>query len=434
MVCRDPDFPEIVFTTSDCGKFKYYKDEKFFIIVFLATSVHHGLVLIGFYRGSLSNFSSTNVSCNINGTNVAIYCGEQAFKAACVVVHFNNNDASYEDMNLDVLKVILNGSKPTDAKFAPKKLTAFDSGLWDQASPDAMYKVQLLKFTDPDFRAFLLKIAQIAKDHDVDAEHCFFAEAAGAEDRIWGTGPGANMDELFSNVCKEGNTIKLFNNLSDPKKRREPEDCIFVGLNGLGKAIDKAFRDFVGKDFECFSESTEQFVSRVRASGGFDLFEYNASSVEPAQKRICKGVEPKQSIESTTTIDKESPLRMECDEQMPYLAVLAKSEEQQVTRTLSGTMTPVSTESDEPEANVVEPDTKTSAAAMESEEPEANVVEPDTKTSAAAMESEEPKFVRTMSSSAHVEEPTLTQSGSIDEVEETSSVESGEVRTVSCKA
>ena len=131
----------------------------------------------------------------------------------------------------------------------------------------------------------MLKIAQIAKDNGVDADHVFFAEASGEEDRIWGTGPGANVEELFGMVCKEGNSTKLYNNLVDPRKRREPVDLVFVGSNGLGKAIDQAFRDLAGENFQGLSESMDEFIARVDEFGGFSFFEYDAATEEPEAKR-----------------------------------------------------------------------------------------------------------------------------------------------------
>lgn len=285
MQCKPPNFPEIVLTLSDCGTYKYYKDEKFFIVVFLETSTRYGMVVIGFYRGNLSNFSKIGVVYNINGKDVVFHCGEQAFKAACAVAHLNPKDDSLNVKNLEVLKAVLNAPEPKKAKSATFKLEGFDSKMWDVASPEVMYWVQLLKFKDPEFRAFMLEIAQIAKDNGIDADHVFFTEASGEEDRVWGTGPGANVDELFGIVCKEGNSIKLYNNLVDPKKRREPADLLFVGFNGLGKAIDMAFRDLSGDKFQGLLETMDEFIARVNAFGGFDFFEYDATLEEPEAKR-----------------------------------------------------------------------------------------------------------------------------------------------------
>ena len=285
MECKPPNFPEIVLILSECGTYKYYKDEKFFIVVFLETSTRYGMVVIGFYRGNLSNFSKIGVVYNINGKDVVFHCGEQAFKAACAVAHLNPKDDSLNVKNLEVLKAVLNAPEPRKAKSATFKLEGFDAKMWDVASPEVMYWVQLLKFKDPEFRSFMLKIAQIAKDNGVDADHVFFAEASGEEDRIWGTGPGANVEELFGMVCKEGNSTKLYNNLVDPRKRREPVDLVFVGSNGLGKAIDQAFRDLAGENFQGLSESMDEFIARVDEFGGFSFFEYDAATEEPEAKR-----------------------------------------------------------------------------------------------------------------------------------------------------
>ncbi len=301
MTCKQPNFPEITLTTSECGKFKFFKQEKFFIVIFI-----NGTMVVGFFGGNISNFSNIDVVYNINGKDVVIECGEKAFKASCAVAHLNHDDDSLNENVLEVLKAVLNAPEPKKAKSATSKLEKFDTEMWDEKSPEVMYKVQLLKFKDPKFRAFMLSLAQLAKDNGVDVDRCFFTEASGELDGKWGTGPGANVEELFSTICKEGDTAKLLDNLMDPKKRRNPEDSIFVGSNGLGKAVDKAFRDLVGKDFQSLSETAEEFAARIEKFGGFELFEYNAASEEPMFKRICKG--PEADIKS------DSPVAMESDE------------------------------------------------------------------------------------------------------------------------
>jgi predicted NAD-dependent protein-ADP-ribosyltransferase YbiA (DUF1768 family) len=283
MNTKSPNFPDIVFVVSDCGTYKYFKNEKFFVIVFLATRTRKALMLVGFYRSTFSNFSGINVVYNINGKDVIFDCGEQAFKAVCAIAHLQSKSEPVVEHNLKVLKSILDASEPKGAKQAAYKIQEFDQKMWDGVSPEVMYWVQLLKFKDAEFRNYGLKIAQIAKDNGVEMDNIFFAEAAGKDDRLWGTGPGANVDELFDIVCKEGNTAKLYNNLADPRKSREPEDVLFVGFNGLGKAIEQAFDDLLGENFQGLTETMEEFVKRIDAIGGFDFFKFETG--EPAAKR-----------------------------------------------------------------------------------------------------------------------------------------------------
>jgi hypothetical protein len=304
MQCKPPNFPEIVFTTSDCGKYKYFKTEKFFIVVFFATSTRDAMIVSGFYRGLFSNFSDCKFVCKIGGQDVTLYCGEQAFKVACAVFHLSPNtirvtsdplvDDSADEQNLKVLKAILDAPEPKDAKravYGANGLANFNSRGWDEISPQVMYLVQLLKFKNEVFRDFGLKIARIAKEEKVKPENIFVTEAAGSDDRIWGTGPGANVDELFDMVCKEGNSTKLYNNLVDPKKSREPEDVVFVGFNGLGKAIEKALCDLIGTDFEGLNETMEEFIARIDEFNGFEIFEYDAEQPEAKRSRSASSTD-----------------------------------------------------------------------------------------------------------------------------------------------
>jgi predicted NAD-dependent protein-ADP-ribosyltransferase YbiA (DUF1768 family) len=298
MKCKSPNFPSIKFIVSECGKYKHFKCEKFFIVVFHATSTRNAMMVSGFYQGLFSNFSDCRVVCKIGGQDVTFDCGEQAFKAACAVFHLSPNtiratsdplvDESADEQNLKVLKAILDAPEPKHAKravYGANGLANFNSKSWDEVSPQVMYWVQLLKFKNAAFRDFGLEIARIAKEEGVKPENIFVTEAAGSDDRIWGTGPGANVSELFEMVCKEGNSVKLYNNLVDPRKSREPEDVVFVGFNGLGKAIEHALCDLIGENFEGLDETMEQFIARVDEFNGFELFEYDLDQPEAKRSR-----------------------------------------------------------------------------------------------------------------------------------------------------
>jgi predicted NAD-dependent protein-ADP-ribosyltransferase YbiA (DUF1768 family) len=344
MKARIPNIPEIVLTLSECGTYKYFKNEKFFIIVFLATSTRKALTVTGFYQSTFSNFSGVKLAYNINGKDAIFDCGEQAFKAVCAIAHLRSKAAPTTENNLKVLKDILDASEPKEAKKAGYRIQEFDQKMWDDISPEVMYWVQLLKFKDIEFRNFGLRIAQIAKDEDVELENIFFVEAAGKDDRIWGTGPGANVDEFFEIACKEGNTEKLYNNLLDPKKRREPEDVLFVGFNGLGKAIERALCDLIGEDFHGLSESMEEFVNRINAVGGFDFFELE--SVEPETKRFRSA---STSPTAASNIS-DTPVTVLTESDMPTLSANG-SEEATLTSTASDGMASAPSEKMEDDAS-----------------------------------------------------------------------------------
>lgn len=300
MKCKSPGFPEIVLTLSECGTYKYFKCEKFFTVVFLETCTRDPMMVSGFRHGLLSNFSDCRFVCMIDGKEVVFDCGEKAFKAACAIFHLSPNsqmDGSSNEKNLKVLEKVLNAETPKDVKnavYGPDGIEGFRSKEWDDVSPDVMYQVQLLKFKNVDFRDFGLKLAQIAKDHGVKPNMLFITEAVGGDnptDRIWGTGPGADIDELFELICKEGNSVKLYKNLADPKKTRAAEDAVFVGFNCLGKAIEKALQDLIGIDFQGLSETMEEFVTRINLFNGFDLFEVAMGEPEAKRSRSVSSTE-----------------------------------------------------------------------------------------------------------------------------------------------
>ena len=301
ILCKDPGFPkDIVFISSECGAYKYYKDDKCFILLKLTTSVKLGFMLYAFYGGQMSNFAKLNavkIHCtdesktpleieiidNIN--NADLGCGEQRFKLACAALHIHPKDSVYE--NLEVFEAICNASEPKKAKSATFQLKDFNAEKWDRKSRAAMKWVQMTKLRDPTVRDFLLKLAQIAKDHDILADQVFSVEATKTTpadgdkkevpaDIIWGSGVG--VEELLLLVLKEGDCSTLFNLAGD-------KSPLYPGTNYLGLAINDAFRELCGDNFEGLDESMEKFIARIR--DGFNYFKYIPSD-EPEAKRVCE--------------------------------------------------------------------------------------------------------------------------------------------------
>ena len=304
ITCKEPGFPkDIVFTTSECGTCKHYKDAKSFIVVFPETSTEYGFLLYAFWGGQMSNFVKLNavkIHCTdktpeneiIDSINNAdLGCGEQRFKLACAALHIDPKDDSLNEQNLGVFKAICNASEPKKAKAATFKLKDFNAEKWDKESRAAMQWVQMAKLRDPEVRDFLLKLAQIAKDHNILASHVFFAEATAATpaigdkkaipaDIIWGTGVG--LEDLLPLIVKESNSPRLWLSLAGMSQKVP----LYPGTNFLGLAINSAFAHLCGRDFEGLAESMEEFIARVKVDG-FSYFKYtpHSTSEEPEPKR-----------------------------------------------------------------------------------------------------------------------------------------------------
>lgn len=344
-VCRDPCFIDpstIAFTSFSGGK--YYKDEKRFIIVLPKTATCPAALLNGFYRTDLSNFSKTDeveIHCKnpsltpkqveiIDKINNAKYgCGEKRFKLACAAFHLKPDDDLNEN-NLKVVSAILDAAEPIKAKLATFKLENFNKD-WDKVARGAMDWAQMNRLRDPPTYKYLLSLAQIAKDHDVEPKDFFCCEAtqdtpatdavpatadspaktarkAQKADTIWGTGIG--LEDLFEAIVMEGNTEVLHKTMSGYKRSagdtfypilttrgyKKVGDTfypIFEGKNGLGLSIKSAFERLCGVNYECLSEEHCEAINRIQALDGFDFLKYEPEDVvEPEAKRSCSRESP----------------------------------------------------------------------------------------------------------------------------------------------
>ena len=256
MTCRAPEFPTIILTESECKTFKFFQTPHFFVVVFPATRTMHCAI----YKHTFSNFVGANIQLDVGGEQVSFRCGEEAFKAACAMIHLDLPDISSNENNLQVLETILNADEPKVAKKAGSKIKGFKQDAWNAMSFNVMRSIQMLKFGDPKFRDFALGLAQIAKDNDILIENCFFMEAT-SDDDLWGT--GVSIDDVFSQTCKDG-------------------VATFKGRNLLGKAISEAFVALVSDNYVGLDETMDEFVARVSSKGGFTLFELEG---EPSAKR-----------------------------------------------------------------------------------------------------------------------------------------------------
>lgn len=299
MDCKTPDFPEIVLTASECGTFKYCKNDKFLFVVFPETKEGRGdgLVIYAFFKRDFSNFSGVaalDLTCDDKVRqallNVRFFCGEQIFKAMCAVLFVDAETGK----NSEVLEAVLNAPEPSKAKSATFKLKDFDRQKWDDASLDAMTKAQFYKLRDSVYRDRFLDVARIAKEHNVEPRHVYFIEATEATpatetkpefppDRIWGSGVG--VARMYTEISTAGFTEELRDYLSDPIRNAMSIDGVQLGANKLGVAMKAAFDALVGDKFEFFSETMEQFLQRGLRRRFFDMFEYEDVALESPAKR-----------------------------------------------------------------------------------------------------------------------------------------------------
>ena len=265
MACRITNFPSLVLEESDCKGFKFMQTDTFFITLFPETDRYEGSMHVAFCRHTFSNFVAVILEIMIAGKQISFFCGEQAFEAACVMMHLNFSDHKKNTHNLQILKNVLTASNPTAAKSAPvgkTGLKGFMSKKWDANSFKIMEGIQLQKMKDPAFCAFVKGLAQLAKDNGIASKYVRFYEAA--EDPLWGT--SIDIDELWAKVYTEGSATTT------------------PGKNLLGKAIGNAFVKFAGKDYQCLYEETDKLVERIALQDEtFSMFKLEEE--EPAAKR-----------------------------------------------------------------------------------------------------------------------------------------------------
>ena len=284
---NESDFPkDIVFSRSECGTQLYYLSDYVSILILLPVEGvrAEGSLHYMFYRRTDSNFSAIHgAAITINGTPVSkLHCGEQLFKAACVLLHMQEDPA--EDVckegddyaartanRLAVLSHVMGAASPADCKGATSALKPFYPQLWDMASFDVMVQVQNWKATDPEHHAFKKFLGSLCKDYSIPFANVGIYEATTPDDKgrvdlIWGTGVG---------VADMLNAIRAQPDLAwyAPEGGLvEDESRPYKGKNRLGRALQLAFQSVVGKAGEHLDESLADFVERIGTES--PIFEY----------------------------------------------------------------------------------------------------------------------------------------------------------------
>lgn len=377
-VCKSAgfvDLSKVAFTHFEGGK--YYTNEKTYIVILFKTPTAPARMLNGFYRTNLSNFAGIDeveIHCRnpkltseqieiidkIN--NVKLGCSEKRFKLACAVFHLKTDD-SLNEANLKVFEAILEAPEPAKAKFAVFKLENFNKD-WDlpQNARRSMDYATMNRLRDEETRNYLLRLAKLARDHDIKSSDVHFAEATQDEpaipdtpatdspaikgkkaqkaDRIWGTGVG--IDDLLKAIKEEGNTERLYKTVCGYKKMAGEEYIpLYDGKNGLGLSLEQAFGYLCGNDYECRLEGMEEFIYRIQAFDGFDFFKYESECGEVVESKIESKIEVESKIESNSetedvkepefrALDLEPEAKRSCSRESPEPAELT------VSRTLSG--------------------------------------------------------------------------------------------------
>ena len=293
MTCKSPKFNPIKLIKSDCGTYNYFKDERMYFIIFDKTEDTPAFAKYGFYRGDQSNFSgieTVGLKCDDkireNLLNIRFDCGEQYFKLMCALLHVDETGK-----NLNVVHAVLNAPEPKDAKSATFKIDDFDGKKWDMVSADVMYHAQMQKLLCPKFYQRYIDVARLAKEHGIRPVHVFFTEdtegtpaSEGKKeqkpDKIWGTGIG--LEESFKRSIAD--PANLFDCLLDPENTCGRSDRLFDGKNRLGTAIDRAFMELVGPDYQFIDESMAEFVTRIMLKKGFDFLVYEDCEEPPAKR------------------------------------------------------------------------------------------------------------------------------------------------------
>ena len=275
---KESSFPkDIVFAKSECGTQLYYISEYIAILILLPIegvrsepSLHYM-----FYRRCDSNFSEIHGSAiTINGTPVSrIHCGEQLYKAGCVLFHIERDPPQILDDDTDdsvartanrlaVLSHVMGAASPADCKGATSALKPFYGAAWDEASLDVMTEVQYWKATDPEHHAFKQFLGGLCKEHSIPFANVGIYEATvpdkkGRVDLIWGTGVGV---EDMLKAIREQPALAWF----APDGAEVPtESRPYKGKNSLGRALQFAFKRVVGADGEYLGESVEDYAARI---------------------------------------------------------------------------------------------------------------------------------------------------------------------------
>jgi hypothetical protein len=258
-------------TVRRTGDLYVYKSERLsFVVVPPIPGVYKGSIEISFFRGSFSNFTGirappptqqevveparTFAPCMVSGRQLDFFNGEMMFKAACAVSqmdHDNTTDATAM-AQLAGLDAVLSASTPQQCKSATRTLP-LDHKLWDAASLDVMFGVQLWKCMDPDFHAAMIMVGHHALEFGIPMDRCFWYETAKElkedgsvkfNDLIWGC--GYTTDEMHEVV------------MADPQGKHD-----LPGQSGLGQVLRNAFLRVVGQDGEFMDTSVHDYIERT---------------------------------------------------------------------------------------------------------------------------------------------------------------------------
>lgn len=272
-------------TVRKTGDLYVYKSERLsFVVVPPIPGVYKGSIETSFFRESFSNFTGirppppaqqevpvlalveppaqqevavlarTFAPCMVNGRQLDFFNGEMMFKAACAVSqmdHDNTTDAKAV-AQLAGLDAVLSASTPQQCKSATRTLP-LDQKLWDEASLDVMFGVQLWKCMDPDFHAAMIMVGHHALEFGIPMDRCFWYETAKElkedgsvkfNDLIWGC--GYTTDEMHEVV------------MADPQGKHD-----LPGQSGLGQVLRNAFLRVVGKNGEFMDTSVHDYIERT---------------------------------------------------------------------------------------------------------------------------------------------------------------------------
>lgn len=300
---NDPEFPEIIFTASPCGRFSSFIDgEKRLAIVnvYPVLGRHEGYQVVAFYKRTLSNFSRLNGAMDwmINGKIVDWIVCERLFKAACVGLHMDPKDETSPKAHhlLNVLESVMSSVSPLECKLATRAIEKqdFEFQKWDDISSEVMYKGQLWKFTDPVFYNFAQLLASEAVKLSIPPRNCYFMEAAESKDMLWGN--GMSVEGVFRDVIE---------NLSNDKWTKPTvEPLPFFGLNELGHAINLAYLKVIGESGENIGKPVEDYRALYK-DVEWGLFTYSPPSDEGSPAKRARTLS---STEDSSLADEQEDL------------------------------------------------------------------------------------------------------------------------------
>jgi len=227
--------------------------------------IENKFLSVEFRTHLFSNFCEERFEVDVNGSKVAFCGGEHAFKAACAVSHIGDDPANeVTKLALDALKAVLLADEPSKAKRAPFIIKPFNIAGWNAMSLDVMTAIQSLKFQNPETYDFLQMLLNLAKEHGISSENCFFVEITVPDnygvDLIWGN--GISMKEMTEKL-----EPTLFQNLLDTlRDTAEVADRFYPGKNLLGLALKNAMAHIH------INQSVKEYTTTGEKAGIFRIF------------------------------------------------------------------------------------------------------------------------------------------------------------------